>query len=152
MKNSLIPKCNGSGRMSSYTLNISLKEAQQLGINQNFYENHFITKEIIDNKLVISKAFPQDAEDMSKILEDFNIVGKRLSNKLLLELLYFIEKDSEAYYNQKNKVYASIRYLGKGWIGYKGQYAFFNFYVKLDKNRVVQSFNHAAPCTLPDFE
>ncbi len=152
MKNSLIPKRNGSGRISSYTLNISLKEAQQLGIKQAFYETHFITKEIIDNKLVISKAFPQDDEDMSKILEDFNIVGKRLSNKLLLDLLYFIEKDSEAYYNQKNKVYASIRYLGKGWIGYKGQYAFFNFYVKMDKNRVIQSFNHTAPCSIPDFE
>ena len=152
MENSLIPKRNGSGRISSYTLNISLKEAQQLGINQGFYDTRFITKEIIGNKLVISKAFPQDAEDMSKILEDFNIVGKRLSNKLLLDLLYFIEKDSEAYYNQKNKVYASIRYLGKGWIGYKGQYAFFNFYVKLDKNRVIQSFNHTAPCSIPDFE
>ena len=151
MKNSLIPKRNGSGRISSYTLNISLKEAQQLGLSQSSLDTHFIKKEIIDNKLVISKAFPQDAEDMSKILENFNIVGKRLSDKLLLDLLYFIEKDSEAYYNQKNKVYDSIRYLGKGWIAYKGQYAYFTFKVIMNKNRIIESFCDTAPCSIPDF-
>lgn len=151
-KVSLIPKRNGDGHISSYSLNISLKEAKQLGIDEDFHRGHFfIKKEIVDNKLVISKAFPQTADDFIQILNDFHIVGKRISDKMLLDLLYFIEGNSESYINQKNKVFASIRYLGRGWIGYKGQYAYFDFKVKTDKNHVITNFNDAGPSFLPDF-
>lgn len=150
-KQSLIPKRNGDGRISSFSLNISLKEAKQLGIDYNFFtKNYFIKKEIIDNKLVISRAFPQTSKDLEEILNDFHIIGKRISDKMLLELLFFIEGNSESYINQKNKVYASIRYLGRGWIGYKGQYDYFNFKVKTEKH-VITGFSSAGPSFLPDF-
>lgn len=151
MQNKLICKRNGNGRVSSYTLNVSIQEAKQLGFLNNFYDTCFINKEIVDGKLVISRAFPQTGEDLAQILDSFGIIGKRLSNKMLLELLYFIEKDSEAYRNQKNKVFASIRYLGRGWIGYKGQYAYFTFKVKMNKNRIIEDYSDTYPSRIPDF-
>ncbi len=142
-QNSLIAKKNGNGHISSYTLNVSLKEAQQLGLINDCHVNHFVVKEIIDNKLVVSKAFPQNEQDLIQILEDFHIVGKRMSDKLLLELLYFIEGNSEAYINQKNKVYATLRYLGKGWVGYKGKYAYFDFKLKINSRHIIESYSSA---------
>ena len=104
-------KINGNHRITSYSLNISLKEAETLGFSDIRQYTYFVNKEIIDGKLVISKAFPQTDEDFRKILNDFGIIGKRLSDKLLLDLLYFIEGDSEAYCKQRSKTYSSIRYL-----------------------------------------
>lgn len=151
-KNSLVPKPNGKGRISSYTLNVSLEEAKLLGISNDYYPKKFyIKKEIVDNKLVISRAFPQTANDFIKILDDFHIIGKRISDRMLLDLLYFIEGNSESYIKQKNKSFASIRYLGRGWIAYKGQYAYFDFKVKTDKNHVITNFESVGPSFLPDF-
>lgn len=151
-KNSLVPKPNGKGRISSYTINVSLEEAKLLGMSEAYrFGKFYIKKEIIDNKLVISRAFPQTADDFIKILDDFNIIGKRISDKMLLDFLYFIEGNSESYINQKNKTFASVRYMGRGWIAYKGLYAYFDFGVKTNKHHIITSYYSAGPSSLPDF-
>lgn len=49
-------KKNGNGKVTSYTINISKKEALQLGwIDEEGEPLHFLNKEIVNNKLVINK-------------------------------------------------------------------------------------------------
>lgn len=46
-------KKNGSGKVTSYTINISKKEALQLGwINEEGEPLHYLDKEIANNKLI----------------------------------------------------------------------------------------------------
>lgn len=143
----LISKKNGDGRISSYVFNISLSEAKQLNLDAN----SILVKEIVNDKLVISRAFPQTSEDFLQILTNFQIIGKRLSKKMLLELLYFIENDSESYRKQKSKTYDSIRCLKKHFIGYKGQYAFFMFKLKMNKNRIIEDCIDIESTQYPEF-
>lgn len=104
-KNKLVPKKNGSGVVSSYTLNISLKEAKELDLINPYSINslYSVKKEVIDGKLVISRGYPQTIEEFVNILNNFGIVGKHLSPKTLLDLLYFIEGDSQNYFDQKKR-------------------------------------------------
>lgn len=49
-------KKNGNGKVTSYTINISKKEALQLGwIDEEGEPLHLLNKKIIDNKLIINK-------------------------------------------------------------------------------------------------
>lgn len=195
----LCPKSNGSKRYSSFTLNISLKEAQKLNFVDDNGDSYILKKEIIDNKLIISRstdnhgvklckkrsrhyissynlnisckeavalnlvkqlyyglvratasktivddtlvvtrAFPQTASDLIKLIDDFGLVGKHLSKRTLLEFLRFIEGDSSSYFKQRDKIYDSIR-VNKRTIWYQGQFCFFGFNIKLDQNRVIKS-------------
>ena len=46
-------KKNGSGKVTSYTINISKKEALQLGwIDEEGEPLHYLNKEIVNNKLI----------------------------------------------------------------------------------------------------
>lgn len=48
-------KKNGSGKVTSYTINISKKEALQLGwINEEGEPLHFLNKEIVNNEIIIN--------------------------------------------------------------------------------------------------
>lgn len=49
-------KKNGNGKVTSYTINISKKEALQLGwIDEEGEPLHFLNKEIVNNKLILNK-------------------------------------------------------------------------------------------------
>lgn len=48
-------KKNGNGNLTSYTINISKKEALQLGwIDEEGEPLHFLNKEITNNKLIVN--------------------------------------------------------------------------------------------------
>ena len=77
---------------------------------------------------------------MAEILNNFGIIGKRLSKKTLLELLHYIEGDSPSYLDQLHKVKDSLVNYKK-LVCYKGKYRFFTFNVDTDKNRVITNFS-----------
>lgn len=48
-------KKNGNGKVTSYTINISKKEALQLGwIDEEGEPLHFLNKEIVNNKFIVN--------------------------------------------------------------------------------------------------
>ena len=54
----LNPKKNGSGKMTSFTINVSKNEAIQLGwFDSEKNTTKELTKKIINNKLIIEEAF-----------------------------------------------------------------------------------------------
>lgn len=152
----LCKKKNSKGYISSYNLNISEKEARTLGlIDEVKSKTLFSTtacfiasKQITNNKLVVSRAFPQTRNDLYCLIQDFGLIGKHLSKKTLLDLLHFIEGDSESYIKQRDKVYDSIRANSRRLIYYQGQFCFFAFSIRIDQNKVIRKvFNVTrTPC------
>ncbi len=88
----LISKKNGSGKFSSFTLNISLKEAREAGLVDEYDRPYALKKQITNGKLVISRGYPQTTKEINEVIQDFGLIGRRLSEKTLLDLLYFIER------------------------------------------------------------
>ena len=127
--------------ISSYNLNISCKEAVALNLVKQLYYGLVratASKTIVDDTLVVTRAFPQTASDLIKLIDDFGLVGKHLSKRTLLEFLHFIEGDCSSYFKQRDKIYDSIR-VNKRTIWYQGQFCFFSFNIRLDQNRVIKS-------------
>ncbi|MCI8362249.1 MAG: hypothetical protein HFJ41_03825 [Clostridia bacterium] len=103
----LSKKKDGRGRITSYNLSISIKEACSCNLINEQNDSYIVNKEIIDDKLVISRAFPQDAYDLLGFIEK-DLIGKHLSKRTLLEFLHSVEGDSVSYFNQLHKIENSI--------------------------------------------
>lgn len=145
----LSPKKSGKSYISSYNINISTTEASALklinvcknesGFTTGIY--HFLaTKNIVDNTLVVSRAYPQTGPELEKLLDDF-FIGKTLSKKNLLDFLHFVEGDSESYFKQRDKIFDSIRYMKNGLVWYQGEYGFFSFKVAFKDSKVDYIYN-----------
>ena len=145
----LSPKKSGKGYVSSYNINISTSEASALNLANIYKHQHgftitihccLATKNIVDNTLVVSRAYPQTGQELKELLDSF-FIGKTLCKRNLLDFLHFVEGNSESYFKQRNKIFDSIRYMGKGVVFYQGEYGFFSFRVAFKNSKVDCIFN-----------
>lgn len=144
----LIPKKNGKGYITSYTLNIGCKEARDLGLVDENGNPFIIKKDIVDNKLIVSKDFPNNILEFNYIFNNFGLKGKPANSETALELLHYIEGDSENYFNQLNNISDSLtlfsklldyRYQSKTYPGYLARTCCL---IDCDENKIITDFRY----------
>lgn len=79
------------------------------------------------------------------MLNDFGLIGKSLSQKTCLELLHFIEGDSQNYFDQLYKRKDIIKCFGRHLICYKDKFV---VNVSINQNHKIISINLIGPYTL----
>lgn len=151
----LIPKRSGKGYVTSYTLNIGCKEARDLGLVDENGKPFIIKKDIVDNKLVISKDFPKNILEFNYIFDNFGLKGKPANSETALELLHYIEGDSENYFNQLNNISNSL-YLSSKLLEYRYSSKFYSdslartcCLIDCDENDIITDFRYTSvqdPC------
>lgn len=147
----LNPKKNGSGYITSFSLNIGSKEAREAGFVDSNGNPFVLKKQIVDGKLIISRDIPlKKKTDFEYMLDNFDLKGRFKNSETCLNLLYYLEGESEHYKQQLNGLEEYVYFVANGLV-YKNDIHKYFCFCDIENN-VITGYHRDTSIVADDYD